>query len=413
MNLKIDTILAYVLMIPFILSVALSPKGTPFWFFALIFLGLIVFLFLDLYKIKTFFYEKAKNIILWILITAIIGSSFFSTIFTRYTTYPTYQVHDIIIQQEAALRLLLAGKNPYHETYFKTPLADWHYSDDVNEKNPALWHFVMMPFYLLFSLPFYFASGRLFGYFDGRFPLLFLFFTTLFFAYRLIKEGEKRRSFLLLLAFNPLMINYTLEGRSDYYLFGFFFAGIYFLFKKRIFASGALLALAFAVKQSVWPFFPFYLAYLWFTEKNKAKVFKAISIFSLIFGGIVIPFLLWNPKAFLDSTVFYLSGNTEHSYPISGYGFGMLLHQFGIIKTIQDKFPFIIFQLVFGIPLLIYFVKYLKKHLSVKHLIVIYTIFLFIFWYFSRYFNNSHIIYITILLTTAYFWPEHEDVSKK
>ncbi|OGH47832.1 MAG: hypothetical protein A3G66_02095 [Candidatus Levybacteria bacterium RIFCSPLOWO2_12_FULL_39_17] len=412
MNLKLDTVLAYALIIPYILSVGLAPKSTPFWLFTLIFIGLISYLVLDLSKLKQVFYERAKNILLWALLIVIIGSSFFSTIFTRYTTFPTYQVHDIIIQQEAAIRFLLIGKNPYSEHYLETPLAKWRYSDNPNEKNPALWHFVMEPFYLLFSLPFYFISGRLFGYFDGRFPLIFLFFTTLFFAYKLIAEGEKKRSFLLLLAFNPSMIYYTLEGRSDYFMFGFLFAGFYFLFKEKLFLSAVLMAFAFAVKQSAWPLFPFYFAYLFFKHKN--KIFKTLSLFSFTFASVVLPFVLWNPKAFYKSTILYLSGNTEFSYPISGYGFGMLLNQFGIIKDIHDKtFPFFIFQLVVGLPLLWFLIKYLKKNLSVKILVIVYGIFLFVYWYFSRYFNNNHIAFLSLLFTSAYFWPQKNEVVNK
>ena len=83
----------------------------------------------------------------------------------------------------------------------------------------------------------------------------------------------------------------------------------------------------------------------------------------------------------------------------------MLLNQIGFIKNINDQFPFAVFQLLVGIPLVFFLIKYLRKNLSVKTLILAYTIFLFVFWYFSRYFNNSHIAYISILITMAYFWP--------
>ncbi len=404
MGLKLDTILAFVLIIPYILSVGLAPRSTPLWFFTIIFVAMLLYVFLDVSIIKKNLYERYKNILLWFLLLSIIISSFASTIILRHETFPTFQAHDIVIQQEEAMKLLLAGKNPYQENYFGTPLEQWHYSD--TEKNPALYHFVMQPFYVLFAIPFYALSGRVLGYFDGRFPLLFLFLSALIFAFLLLKDGEKRRSFLLILAFNPLMVKYTLEGRSDFFMYGFLFAGLYFLYKGKFYLSAIITALAFAVKQSAWPLLPFYAAYLLYQVKDKRKLFKILGLFTLVFLVIVLPFFLWSPKAFLDSTIFYLSGNTNHSYPISGYGFGALLSQWGIIKNVHDNFPFTIFQVLVGAPLLIYLIRYFKKNLSVRTMILAYAIFLFIFWYFSRYFNNSHIAYLSVVLTTAYFWPK-------
>lgn len=406
-SLRLDTLLAFVLIVPFIMTVRISPHETPFWLFTLIFSGLLAYLILDILKLKEKLFERLKNITVWILVSVVILASFGSAIIVRHQTSPIYNVHDIIIQQEAAIRYLLDGKNPYSENYFNTPLEDWNYSD--TEENPALYHFVMQPLYLTFSLPFYPLFGRTIGYFDGRFPLLFLFFLSLVVAFILPKNGEKKRSFLLLLAFNPLMIIYTLEGRSDFFMYGFLMAGLYMLHKSKFALSGILIACAFAVKQSVWPLFPLYLAYLWFKDPSRKAVKKSIPVFILTFAILVGPFFLWNPQAFLDSSVFYLSGNTPNSYPISGYGFGMLLSEFGLIKDLKANFPFIIPQILVGVPALILLIKYLRKNTSVKVLILVYGIFLFIYWYLSRYFNNSHIIYLTILFTTAYFWPEEKN----
>ena len=301
-SLKLDSILAFVLIIPFIMTVRISPRETPYFLFGLIFAGLLLYLALDILKLKSVLYEKLKNITMWGLIIVVIISSFASAIIVRHESSPIYNVHDILVQQEAAIRFLLDGKNPYRETYHNTPLSDWHYSD--KEENPALYHFVMQPFYLIFSLPFYPLFGRTIGYFDGRFPLLFLFFLSLAVAFRIIKDGEKRRSFVFLLTFNPLMVYYTLEGRSDFFMYGFLMAGFYLLHKSKYLLSAVLMGFAFAVKQSVWPLFPLYITYLWFKNKNKKDLIKPLSVFAMTFGTIVLPFFLWDPKAFLDSTVF-------------------------------------------------------------------------------------------------------------
>src|SRR5258706_7444812 len=174
-NIKLDTILLFALLIPFIMTYRLSPGETPYWLFGLIFLVLFFYIIFDLgwfsYKEKTL--SLIKNILLWILIFLSIGSAYFAAIVVRHQSAPQYNVHDIILQQEAAIRFFLHGKNPYAVTYFGTPLEKWHYSD--TEVNPALYHFVMQPFYLLFPIPFYLVMGHTVGFFDARIPLFILF----------------------------------------------------------------------------------------------------------------------------------------------------------------------------------------------------------------------------------------------
>lgn len=406
-KISLDSIFLFALVTPFIMTYRIGPEETPYWLFGLIFLGLISYTTLDISKLAQDSIFKFKQIILWFLIVGVIGSAIFSAIVVRHKTHPIYMIHDIVIQQESAIRFLLHGRNPYATTYFDTPLAQWHYSD--KDTNPALYHFVMEPFYLLFAIPFYLVSNQLFGFFDGRMPLFFLFFTMLFLAAKLVRDKGKRLLFIILLAFNPAMLGYTLEGRSDIFMFAFLFLGLYLLHTKKHFIAGIPIALAFAVKQSAWPLLPFYFAFIYFKNKNMQKTLRDLAPFIVTFAVITLPFFLWDPKAFLDSTLFYLSGNTAHGYPISGYGIGMILSQTGIIKDANQYYPFQIWQAIFGIPLAIALIRNLKNNLSVSRLILVYGIFLFVFWYFSRYLNNSHLGYLSMVFITAFFWPEEKD----
>ena len=405
-NIRFDSILLFALVVPFIMTYRIGPDETPYWLFGLIFFGLLSYITLDITKFAENVVFRFKQIILWFLIFVVLGSAVSSAIVVRHRTHPVYMVHDIIIQQEAAIYFLLHGRNPYNTNYFDTPLAQWHYSD--KETNPALYHFVMEPFYLLFAIPFYLTSNRLFGFFDGRIPLFFLFFTMLFMAWKLVKDKTKRLLFLILLAFNPAMLGYTLEGRSDIFMFAFLFLGLYLLHKKKYLIAGLPIALAFAVKQSAWPILPFYFAFVYFKSRNLSKTLKNFIPFVVTFSVITLPFFFWNTKAFLDSTLFYLSGNIDHGYPISGYGIGMILTQMGIIKDANQYYPFVIWQVIVGIPLAVILIKNLKNNLSVSRLMLIYGIFLFIFWYFSRYLNNNHLGYLSMVFITAYFWPDEK-----
>lgn len=216
------------------------------------------------------------------------------------------------------------------------------------------------------------------------------------------------RCFTTLIALNPAMFLYTLEGRSDVFMFAFLFGALILLKKKKFMLSGIIMALAFTVKQSVWPLLPLYIGYVHFVTKSASLTLKRLTAFFVTFLLIVLPFFLWNPQAFLNSTVFYLSGNTVNSYPISGYGLGVMLHQLGFIKDLNASYPFIFWQVIFIIPLLLLLLLFLRKNPSVKILIFTYGLLLFAYWYLSRYFNNSHVAYLTMVFLTAYFWPDEE-----
>lgn len=406
-TLPLDSVLLVVLVIPFIMGYRIGPGETPYWLFGVIFLGLLIYVYLDLLQLQEKAYRLWKLTTLWSLIIVVIGSAFSAAIIVRHQTAPIYNVHDIILQQEAAIRYFLDGKNPYAEDYFGTPLEEWYYSD--TEINPALYHFVMQPFYLLSALPFYFISNHTIGYFDARIPLLLLFFSLLVLAHYTVKDDEKKRIFLTLLAFNPAMLPYTLEGRSDLYMYPFLFFGFLLLYKKRYLWAGVPIALAFAIKQSAWLLFPFYIAFLYFHTKSIRRTLVSVLPFFLVFGAIVLPFFVWDPEPFINSTVRYLSGDTVHSYPISGYGLGRLLHQIGVINDLKAKYPFFIWQIAVGFPLLSGLLYYLKKRPGVDRLILVYGIFLFVYWYLSRYFNNSHVAYIGLVFITAYFWPREKE----
>lgn len=406
-KLKLSSILLLVLVTPFVMTYSLGPKETPYWLFGLIFLGLLFNLALDLLKIEENYYWRLKQIVFWAIVILVIGSAFTSAVIVRRQIAPVYGVHDIILQLEASIQFFLSGKNPYAAAYFGTPLEQWPYS--TTEINPAIYHFVMPPFFLLFSTVFYFLSITFLGFFDGRMPLYFLFLVMLFFAAKLVKDKASRLTFLIFLVFNPATLGYLLEGRDDIFMMAFLLMGLFLLQRKKLILAGISMALAFATKQSVWPIFPFYAAFLYFQTRKVGKVVQAILPFALTFGLIVLPFFFWDPKAYLDSTIFYLSGNVQNSYPISGYGLGSLLLQFKIISNKFASYPFWLWQAVICLPLAGILIWWQKKENTVQRLLVSYGIFLFVFWYLSRYFNNSHLGFISMVFVFAYFWPKEEN----
>lgn len=410
---KADTILAYALVVPYIMGYRLSPGSTPYWFFGIIFAFLLLYLAADLFWQKKKFYPRLKTTLAAFLVFGVLGPGLVSAIIVRHRHGPEYWVHDIILQLEAAIGLFLQGKNPYAVDYFGTPVELFPYTEDgLLMTNPALYHFVMPPFYLLFSTLFYFLSVSTAYFFDGRLPLMFLLFSVLYLVIRNRQKLTKKLSILFLFAYNPANLNYFMEGRSDWFGFAFLFFALWLLDRGQPVLAGLPLAFAFGSKQSIWPIFPFWLAYLYWQQKGYwpkrlVAVIKQMLLFGLAILIIFTPFLIWDSQAFINSTFRYLSGSLETAYPISGYGLGKLMVARGWVDAHQYH-PFWIYQAVVGLPLAGFLISQMKKRKSLSFLVFSYTIFLFVFWYFSRYFNNNHVSFLSLLLIAAWFFHEKE-----
>ncbi|MEK7129424.1 MAG: hypothetical protein AAB803_00240 [Patescibacteria group bacterium] len=411
--LALDALLLFVLSVPVVMRYRILPiEGTPYWLFGILFLILITNVLVSLYPgfFKKTIVLKAKLLFLMATLAIVVGGTTVTAIVDRSRTAPVYNVHDIILQQEAAMRYLLQGKNPYKETYFGTFLEEWHYAEGGKDAvNPALYHFVMPPWYLIFAFPFYFISTPVVGFFDGRMPLLFALTGLLFVIYRWLKDKNLASAAVVLTALSPATIDYFIEGRSDMFALFWLVWALYLLDKRKFIISSLLFGLAVLSKQTTWFMFPLYAVFGWLLLKR--SIGKTILLFIPALMALMIvagPFLLWDAKAFIDSTVLYLSGNSVHSYPISGYGLGMLLYEAGVIKDMHAHYPFILWQITLGLPVLGAVLWYLVKKPVMSRLLVGYGVVLLVFWYMSRYLNNSHVGFISSIFALGVLkdWDE-------
>lgn len=401
----LDSILLFAFAVPVVMKYRILPvEGTPYWLFGILFLILGTHCFMSFYPGILGGYkkhlEKLKMLCVTTTIAITLGGAVVTAMFDRAKTAPVYGVHDIILQQEAAMRYLLVGKNPYKETYFGTPVESFNYDEPGNTEatNPALYHFVMPPWYVLFPFAFYYTAIPVLGFFDGRMASLFamiLLLVTLRYWYR---DHAISRIAMTLTALSPSVVEYFVEGRSDVFALSWLMASLVLLNQKRFVASGAMLALSFLSKQTIWFIAPFYLLYLWKQTRSHTAVFwQTVTIIVAVSLVIVTPFLLWDPRAFIGSVILYLTGSTATSYPVSGYGWGMVLLSFGWIRDIHAYYPFIYWQLGIAVPLGIVLMRGLWAIPSQSRMIIFYAVFLGVYWYFSRYFNNSHLGFLSML----------------
>jgi len=159
-----------------------------------------------------------------------------------------------------------------------------------------------------------------------------------------------------------------------------------------------MLALSLMSKQTIWFILPFYVLYVWLqTAKHRADFWRTTFAVTVVSLGLAVPFMVWDFRAFFESVVLYLTGNSATSYPVSGYGLGMVLHSFGFIRDIHAYYPFIFWQAAVALPLLAALFRWLSRKPSESRLVFSYAVFLMVYWYLSRYFNNSHLGFLSML----------------
>ena len=401
----LDSVLLFAFSIPVIMKYRILPiDGTPYWLFGILFFLLVSHCFVSLYPEMLGAYKRnlARIKIWFLLVTLVItvGGPAVTAMVDRAKTAPVLGVHDIILQQEAAMRYLLVGKNPYKESYFGTPVESFNYDEPGNTEaiNPALYHFVMPPWYVLFPFAFYFTAIPLVGFFDGRMAILFTMGMLLGFLWYWFRDKAIARIAMVLTALSPSVVSYFVEGRSDVFALSWLVGALLFLGAKRYAWSAIFLALSLLSKQTTWFIVPFFALYLWQqTAKTPFVFWRTLFIVGAVVAAVILPFLLWDARAFFDSVVLYLSGGTAQSYPISGYGLGMLLVDSGVILDIHAYYPFILWQLAVALPVLILLAVWLWRKPSPSRLVIAYAVFLAVYWYMSRYFNNSHLGYLSML----------------
>lgn len=409
-------------IITLLLITAFLAQFQNIWFFSpsimyfLVFVGVFAYIFFDLQALsnrRQKIWEGLKQLDLFLLIFSIIIGAILTNIYQRHQSSPELFAHDIVIQTESAVKFLLQGKNPYKETFFDTPLAKWEYKvDGVTTVNPALYHFIMPPFNLLLSTISYVLVTPFLGWYDNRFLSIFSFLGILVLSFIITPKIKERLLLLSLISFNPSFSHFFIEGRNDIIALFWLILSLAFLARKKLMISSAIFALAFATKQTIWPILPFYVFFLFFQSRKTNILEKLAQTLKLLLPWIIIslilfmPFFLWDPKAFFDGSVKYVSGGLPTSHPISGFGFSKFLLSFNFITASHNYYPFWIWQLAIGLPLMCYLLRKQKENNTVGQLLINYGIFLFVYWFFSRYFYDSHFVYLSIIFIFAHFFEK-------
>ncbi len=406
----LTAVLLFSFSIPVITRYKLFPtEGNQYWLYGILLVSFMTLALTSLFYTDRF--QKARLVSFWVSLGIVFLGATTGAIYERHVVAPSWKVHDIVLQQEAAMRYLLQGKNPYKETYFGTPVELFNYDEPGNQDavNPALYHFVMPPAYLLVPFPFYWLANRIFGYFDGRMVLVVFMVGIWWMFLRLFKKFDLAELAIVFASLSPASVHFFIEGRSDSFALFFLVASLLFLNQKRPYLASISFAFAFLSKQTMWFAAPLFLLYMFYTTPQRKTIVRSGIVFLITIGLFVGPFLVWDANAFIDSTIRYLSSGGERGYPISGYGLSMMLYQFRLINDIHEYYPFIVWQILVGGVTTMVVLRFFSKNPSIAKFFLGFAIILFSFWYTSRYFNDSHVAVIADLIALGIF-KQYDDL---
>jgi len=358
---------------------------------------------------KETFYIRA--FILFLTIFLITGSAMSYLIKERVDEANINKTHDGALQTELAVEKMLAGKNFYTEDYKDTVLDEW-LDGRIRTlrgsiENPALYHYVYLPLTVIMTVPFFKLGQVFFNFYDQRILIYLFYILSLFFLFRVVPNKENKLTAVVLFGLNILFLEYVLGGFNDIFILLFFLVMAFFMQKKRYVAASLMFACALLTKQTAWLMIPFYAFFLLYQKDTikEAIIFtlkKAWLAVLAVVGGLL-PFVILDFKSFWQNVYMYPAGLLETSYPVAGFGLSSLLFFSRVIESVGDYYPFYWWQLLFVFPILILLLVWQKKHNTLSFLFFGYSIFLLLFWFFSRFFNPNYVIFVFQLLVISYF----------
>jgi hypothetical protein len=349
---------------------------------------------------------RAKLVLICLIIVLTVFLPSLKLALLRQQSGPASYSHDGgVIQTEATIDYFLSGLNPYVEDYVNTPMAEW----GINEFRTALYHYPYLPWTFVFSAPFKLFSQAVTGWYDQRFVYLLLFALTLALLPRLAGTRERALLLVMLIGLNPIMGSDLIYGQNDSFVLAWIVISLW-LWQWgdrrgrgwRI-ASAAVFGLACSSKPTAWFLAPFYL--LWITRDVPGGLgahlregwrlgWPALAAALLLVG----PYFVWNPAAMFDDVWKWSAGTSATAYQIWGWGASNLVLALGWVKSRFDAWPFWLPELLVAAPLMIALLVRQWRANTLARALWCYALFLFAFFFVSRFLNENYLGYITAFL---------------
>lgn len=249
----------------------------------------------------------------------------------REQTNPSRHAQSHTIITEEAARALLDGMNPYSADYSNGPLATWEAGVRT--------HFPYMPGMIVFGLargawgPSALTDARNFFVVGGL--AIFAVAAALFRTSR-----DRWLAALQVLVVLPTGAVFLSGGGHELPVLALMLMSLVLHDREQYVASGFVLGAAAAIKQTAWILIPFWVVAVFRRAGSKTGA-KSAAALSAIALPIILPFLLWDPPAFVEDTVrFPLDIGTEQTIA-RGPTLGRLL-----LETFPSARPWLSFALL-------------------------------------------------------------------
>ena len=204
---------------------------------------------------------------------------------------------EVLVTEESA-RALLHGRDPYAASFASGPLGAW--PPGTAEHVPYL------PGMFAFGLPRALAGSG--AATDAR--LAFAGVALLVLAVALPRSGAARSKQLTALAaivVLPTGARYMTGGGDDLAVLSLMLLSLVLLDRRRPGWAGVVAGLAAVTKQTAWPLLPFLVLAARDRDERPARG-RALTAMSGVIVPVVLPFLVWNPRAFVEDVLLFPFG---------------------------------------------------------------------------------------------------------
>ena len=246
---------------------------------------------------------------------------------------PNAPIIDGVLVNDVAADRLLSGHDPYVGDYLNTVMRTFYLSDVP--VNFGLSRLVYPPGMMLLDVP-------LRALHNNRANLSWLYLPALLAlaagAWSVGRTTAEKQAALIVVALDPLFQLDYLYLLNDVFFLAPALGGVGMLRRGRPIAAGVLFGLALAMKQQALLFLPLLVLYA-YQYLARREALGLLLAGAAVAGAIILPFFIWDPRAFLAGTAGFFYGSGVASYPIRGIGLQGVLLSRGLIGSRWDSFP--------------------------------------------------------------------------
>lgn len=336
-----------------------------------------------------------------IFIVAAVGLPAVALIALRWKTGAPLLMHDGAYQTEEAVKLLLAGHDPYGVDYSQTSMRLWHWY--VNQPlDSSLFHYVYSPLTFLVGVPFSLVARLLAVPFDFRIVLILAAVAAGCGLLALPWRWDHRYVALAALFLNPFF--YFPQGRNDILFLAPLTLGVVAWARGKPRLAALAFGVAFAFKPFALFFLPCVMVALW---PRSGPAIDRVRRLAIIGGALLAPalitmapFLVWNAQAYWTDTVSFVAGTIPGVYRIQGYSLASLLLALHVIASPDARFPFGLVQAAVAAPVLAIGLWRIWRAPSLGAVLAVGTLVLTLSLLFGRFVNDNYLadlLYLAVL----------------